>query len=275
VKQPEFAPRRVVVALDASPGSLAALSVAAEIAARIHTELVGIFVEDINLIRLARLPAAGHVSLAFGSDEPLAPSEVEAHMTAWAAQARQALAAAARHSHVAASFRVARGPVVREVLAAAGEADLLILGWSSRPLIPHARPGRTARAAAGQALGSVLLLREGSRLGGPIVVVCDSSAGGLAALAAGARLAGGSTEELLVLATGESAEAAERSAAAAASWLREHERPGRCQPVAGAAKLSAALRAERPGILVSSAGSAAGEAPMLFEELGCTLLFVR
>ena len=47
---------RIVVALDASPHSLAALRAAAQLAATIQAELYGLFVEDSDLLRLCDLP---------------------------------------------------------------------------------------------------------------------------------------------------------------------------------------------------------------------------
>ena len=50
--------RRILVALDASPHSLAALEAAAELAASLRAELIGLFVEDANLLRVAGFPFA-------------------------------------------------------------------------------------------------------------------------------------------------------------------------------------------------------------------------
>ena len=57
----ELVIRRILVALDASRHSLAALEAAAELAARLKAELVGLFVEDIDLLRLAGLPFAREI----------------------------------------------------------------------------------------------------------------------------------------------------------------------------------------------------------------------
>ena len=47
---------RILVALDASPQSVAALRAAAELAALMEAELEGLFIEDINLLHLCGLP---------------------------------------------------------------------------------------------------------------------------------------------------------------------------------------------------------------------------
>ena len=55
----DHTPRRILVALDASAHSHAALAAAVALAARLHAEIEGLFVEDINLLRLAELPFTG------------------------------------------------------------------------------------------------------------------------------------------------------------------------------------------------------------------------
>ena len=57
---------RVMVALDSTKQSQAALKAAAELAARLNVELIGLFVEDINLLQLASLPFAREI--VYGSE---------------------------------------------------------------------------------------------------------------------------------------------------------------------------------------------------------------
>ncbi len=57
--------QRILVALDASSDSRAAVEAAVNLAARFNAELTGIYVEDENLLRLADLPfvqEVGHFS---------------------------------------------------------------------------------------------------------------------------------------------------------------------------------------------------------------------
>ena len=55
--------RRILVALDASAHSLAAVEAAARLAEKVDAELEGLFVEDVNLIRLARLELAREIDV--------------------------------------------------------------------------------------------------------------------------------------------------------------------------------------------------------------------
>lgn len=182
--------RQILVALDASPGSLAASSAAAGLAARLGAGLAGLFVEDEDLLRLAALPFAGVVRLPSGAHEPLDLARAESELRAVAAHAREALARAAAPARLSFEFSVTRGRVVPQILAAAARVDLLVLGAGGRRRSGRAGLGDTARAAAERARSSVLLLRGGGRIGEPVVVVDDGSPGAAQASAVGRALAG-------------------------------------------------------------------------------------
>lgn len=130
---PEQIIRRILVALDASTDSVAALKTAASLAASLQAELVGLFVEDINLLRLAGLPFASEVQRVTGTGRVLDEAGMERDLQLQASQARRALANAAADAEATWTFRVVRGVVTTEILAAALEADLLTLGRASRP----------------------------------------------------------------------------------------------------------------------------------------------
>ena len=226
--------RRILVALDASAHSLAALEAAAELAAAMQAEMEGLFVEDINLIKVASLPCTREVRHT-ASVASLDLEQMERALKAQAAEAGQALAAAARRARVQWSFRVARGHVAQEVLAAAAAADLVTLGKQGRSRSRQARLGSTAlRALAGAP--AALLLVEHRRVGAratslriavgaraearrPVLVVSDGSEGAARALDAAARLAEASGVALTVLLLADDADAARDLKAAAAGAL--------------------------------------------------------
>lgn len=197
-----FIVRRIVVALDSSAHSRAALVVAVELARRLDAQIEGLYVEDIDLVNLAGLPFGNVVDLATGRAAPFDTPALEAQMRAEIARARRALADAAGRARLTASFRVVRGRLETEVVVAAGEADLLILGAAGMGLRPGGRfkPGRVALAAASGARHSVLLLRQGSTFRGRPLVAYDGTPAGDKALDAAIELArsGGFAVRLLI-----------------------------------------------------------------------------
>jgi nucleotide-binding universal stress UspA family protein len=183
-----FSARRILVAIDASSASLDALAAATAITVRLGGELAGLFVEDEDLLRLASLPFGDIVRTPGGERERLDRDSAEASLRALAARAREALERTAAAAGLHCTFRVARGRVAREVVAAAAGADLVVLGASSHGRWARSAIGETARAAAARAPSSVLLLPRGARVEGGVVAV-DDGAGAARALAAARRLA--------------------------------------------------------------------------------------
>jgi len=132
--------RRIVVGLGAVTRRRE-LEAAASLAGRIDAELVGLFVEDAQLLRFAALPFAREIGMASARRSRLEVPALERAMRAHAADAERALAAAAQGTAPRWSFRVARGVVAAELIAVATEqidADsalrLLLLGDGGSPV---------------------------------------------------------------------------------------------------------------------------------------------
>jgi nucleotide-binding universal stress UspA family protein len=190
---------RILVALDSSAHARAALEAAATLAAELQAELLGLFVEDPNLLRLAALPFAREAFWAATGDERLEEARMARVLRAEADQLRRQLAAEAERVHVRWSFRVARGPVDRELLAAAEQVDLIVLGTVGRSPMRTSGLGSTARTLARSAPRSVALLRPGTQPGRAVVALDDGSQGGARALALATRLARDDHRDLVVL----------------------------------------------------------------------------
>lgn len=194
------APEFILVALDASPLSRAALASAAELAATLHIELRGLFVEDEGLMHLARLP----FSLEFGSFTAR-PRRLEAHtlereFRIQAAGLRKIMADVAGQRRVSWSFQVVRGRVTDQVLAAGAEARLLYLGRVGRT--PGRRLGSTARAVALRTQRPVLIHSGGQPLHGPFLVVHTGSVASDHGVALAIDLSGQDGSPMTVLFTG-------------------------------------------------------------------------
>lgn len=211
--------RRILVALDASPHSLESLEMAAAIAEKFNAELVGIYIEDINLIRLARIPITREVGFYSASLRQVELTHVERQLRAQARSARRALALKARDTQVPWTFRVTRGAIHSELLTAALDADLLILGkvgWSGRRQI-----GSTAQVAVVQSPHHTLIYQRGVDLYRPILIIYDGSIAGKEALATATQM---KTEEsqITVLIVADVQEQAETLKNEVTRWSHDH-----------------------------------------------------
>lgn len=123
---------RIVLVLDVSPRSRAALETAAVLAAALDIELAGVFVEDINLLHLSGLPFTREVGLFSPGVRPFGAQEVERALRREAAAAQQLLAATAERLSLRWSFQVARGQIATELFALTHAPDLVVLGRRAR-----------------------------------------------------------------------------------------------------------------------------------------------
>ncbi|MBN1945250.1 MAG: universal stress protein [Bradymonadales bacterium] len=275
----DVAIRRILVAIDGSNHSLAALDAAAELAARLHADLAGLFVEDIDLLRWAGLPFARELRYPTVSDHPVDECAMERQLRALASQARRALEEAAARRQVQCTFRVVRGRVAPKVLEAAKEADLLTLGFASRPVSGRVKLGSTAREAAEKAPRSVLLLQTGSTLHHPVVAIFDGYEPSRRALKVATSLTPAQGVSLTVLLLCESPARAQTLQQEAQDLLRLLERTARFHLVGGytAQHLLAALTSRRGGMLIipNSPLLPPHEVQRLVDELHCPVLLVR
>ena len=123
--------KRILVAFDASAHNQAALEAALRLAAKLEAELIGLFVEDINLFHLTGLPCAIEIRFPLAREEQPDAARIERELKIHAQQLQEKLAALAERAQVRWSFQVVRGKLTAELLAAAAEADWLLLGSSS------------------------------------------------------------------------------------------------------------------------------------------------
>jgi nucleotide-binding universal stress UspA family protein len=191
--------RRILIALDASPASQAALELAADLAIRYQAELIGIYVEDINLLRSAEIPFTKEVGFYSASSRQINKAHIERELRAHARRVEQLLASIAQRANLQWSFRSSRGLIPGELMSAAADTDLIILGktgWSGGHQI-----GSTAKEVAVRAPIQSLILLHKVRPGSPIMVVYDGSPASQNALIAARRISNPeSTLTVLILA---------------------------------------------------------------------------
>lgn len=244
--------RRILVALDASAHSLAALDAAVELAARLEAELLGLFVEDVELLSLAECPYARELLYPSAKEAPLSRATMEARLRAQSERAREALGNAAGRSHVPWTFRIVRGRVTPEILAAAAEADLLAMGkigWSFGPLV---RLGSSALAVVTSAIPVLLVSEQGLPPNVKLVVYYEGSIAAQRSLLAALQLAKAKQNIITVLLAAGDGDRALKMRDEVNALLKGKEIEVRYREIDPDDEMSLfrALKAEQPGSLV-------------------------
>jgi len=188
---------RILVALDVSEHGRAALAAAAELASRLQAKLSVLHVEDADLLKLAALPFAREID-ARAAARRLETASMERALKAGARRAAQTFEHAAASWRVSASFRIVRGRVTQELLAAAQSADLVFVGRAGAACSRRSPLGRTARSLLGSNSPAVAVFSDRHALERPIATVFDGSEGSRRALELAIALAGEDHHSLLV-----------------------------------------------------------------------------
>lgn len=123
---------RILITCDASPLGEAALDAAVALARQFDGELAGLFVENVNLLRMAELPFAREVALSGARSRRVEVDALERTLRRQADAARDALSRAAHALDLPWSFQVVRGTLLDSVLAAMREADLAVFGYAGQ-----------------------------------------------------------------------------------------------------------------------------------------------
>lgn len=157
----------MIVGLDAAtPSSRALLEAAAGLADRMEAELVGLFVENVDLLHLAGLPFTREVGFPSATSRELDVERMERALRAVARDAHRMLASVAERAPRRWSFRVTRGVLVTELLSAVAEGDLVLVnaaparrpGGAPEIRVISARDPGELRAALQNETGGILLL---------------------------------------------------------------------------------------------------------------------
>jgi nucleotide-binding universal stress UspA family protein len=173
--------QRILVALNASPHSQAALDAAVRLAEAFEADVQGLFVESEALLRTARLPFSREVRAYTVSPKRLNDRRIQRQLRYQAEYAEHTLQYAAEQAEVDHEFRTVKGRVTQELVRAAAAADLLILGKTSTES-SRRRLGSTSRTVLAEAPTSVLVLRETIAAQKPILTYYDGTEAADAAL---------------------------------------------------------------------------------------------
>jgi nucleotide-binding universal stress UspA family protein len=260
--------RRITVTLDASESGRPPLETAARLAAILGAELEGVFVEDINLIRLSGLPFLRELRPWSIAEEQISSQRMQRELRTLARRAEQMLERVARETGVPWSFQVWQGrPEAASLLQAFG-AEILSMGRiSSRVSSRMFAPARRLTPPSRETDTSISVLFSGSEQAVRAVATACSLARDM-----GARLT--------VMLPAIPAQAVPALKEQALAILKQHGQAARFVELAGidAQSLRLAADAAGPSILITEA-----EHPLLqqagldqcLDALFCPVLLIR
>lgn len=225
---------RIVVAFDMTPFGEIALEAAAGLAAALDAELSGLFVEDVNLMRMAELPFTRELGLISAVTRPIDAPDVERSFRLQAQRSREQLERIAAALDLPWSFQVVRGLGFAAVLECVRELDLAVFGEAAHgPIAKSVWLPAPAGALGGAAQRRRRRFRRLSLRS--IAVLFDGSEQAWRALAVAYALAATAEARLALLVSAPTAEEfeglhelaktwlAERGAVARFIWLRSRE----------------------------------------------------
>ena len=171
--------RHIGVILNTMEPDRSALDTAVRLASILGVELEGVFVEDINLVRMTGLPFLRELRPWSLSEEAFSAQRMESELRALAHRAQQTLAQAAGELGVNWSFRVWQGRMEAESLIASVEADVLSLTRSRAlmPYRPRALPRSSMKSIHPPPLAINVLMRDSEQSARALSVACRLAEG--------------------------------------------------------------------------------------------------
>lgn len=265
---------RVIVAIGPAAPDSPALIAAAQLARAAGAELAALFVEDINLLRLAELPFALEIGAASATMRRVVASEVEHALKRQAGELRRALAEAVHGAQLDWTFGTVRGRPVRVLLEASDEGDLVVLASSAVRTLAH-----TELASAMRAARNAISAGTKPRPARPVAVALRPGHGALRALAAAHGLARANATDLVLFLAERGADGAELLVMVDA-WLGEHDATARIVPLLDStpAHVAELVAGEDPAVLFwpgDGIQEFAPEIESLLEAIRCPLIVVR
>lgn len=179
--------RHILVALDGSPHSQAALHAAVRLATDLDGEIEGLFVEDETLLRAAQLPFSKEIRAHTAPPKQLNDRRMQRQLRYQAEYAEYTLQQTAEQAEVPYTFRSEQGDVTQNLLDAAADVDLVVLGKTSTAS-SRRRLGTTSRTLLSDGPSPVLALRRAVPDEEPILLYFDGSDRARAALHLAMRL---------------------------------------------------------------------------------------
>lgn len=192
--------REILVAIDTSSHSEAALEAAAALAKILEARIHGVFVQDEIWDKISRIPSSSSfVNEITGTIQPLKRQGLEEKIEKLQKRLRRRLETISREKRIKHRWDSLRGKVEDKILEAAEEADLITIGRRGSSFPRKKQLGSSAKAIIQKSEKPVLILSKGLRIGSKICVVYNGSHASQRALRLALTLAHRRESELIVL----------------------------------------------------------------------------
>lgn len=230
--------KSIIVDLDGSASSLAALREAVKWAALLNAELRAIFVEDEQ--RFMYYPVGTAVE-----DEVPVPvllpdeeaAEVEEKVGAEGAAIRKEFEAQTAGKPFPSSYGQPRGNVNEILTDEARAADLVVIGRRGRETSEGSEPGPTTETLIHDALRPVLVVPDDPHTEGPVVFAYDGSKGVQRVMVPGTELAHAQNGEVVAITIGDDAPYAAKLDRVLTQYWKPYNVKGRCEFIEEKGKL--------------------------------------
>lgn len=135
---------KILLALDIASQDLAARDFALSLAGRLQAELIGLLVEDEDLLTSAQYPFASEINASSASERKLEYADMERLLRAWSTQTQQQLLQQAQQAKIKCSFRMLRGRKTEIFLEQSEAPSLLVFSGLRTNLYLTQRKAHTA-----------------------------------------------------------------------------------------------------------------------------------
>ncbi len=213
---------RILVSLDNSRHSLAALQAAVELAQHYGAELKAVFVEDTTLLRLAEMPFCQEVGEYTAIVREISSDGLSQGMVVQSRWVLRSFRNIINQTDLRAEMTVLRGAINDTIAAESQSCDLIIIGKTGTNPLGKPRLGSTAQAMVKHHSKPLLLVEENNRLGYPMIVYYENSHLGNICLET-ARALHHPEETIIVLLSEDEPEAFSANSSYLNHWAEENE----------------------------------------------------
>lgn len=165
----------ILVALDHSRHSRAALETAAAIAKLMEAKIHGLFVHDDRWLRISKLPSISEIDELTGRISPIDRVAVEKEIRKLEKTIKEYFEIISKQHQLTHRWSTVKGVVTEKILEAAEDCDMITIGSRGRSYSKTRKLGTTAATIIRSADKPILILQKRHNLGYPAIAIFDGS----------------------------------------------------------------------------------------------------